>query len=60
MIGKQGFAEDYIPVNERIALFIAQYPQRFPQAPLARRALPGPRRRRDQVARVRRLRLPDP
>jgi hypothetical protein len=27
MIGKQGFAEGYIPVNERIALFIAQYPQ---------------------------------
>jgi hypothetical protein len=27
MSGKQGFAEDYIPVNERIALFIAQYPQ---------------------------------
>jgi hypothetical protein len=22
----QGFAEDYIPVNERIAMFIAQYP----------------------------------
>ena len=26
MSGKQGFAEDYIPVNERIAAFIAQYP----------------------------------
>jgi hypothetical protein len=25
--GKQGFAEDYIPVNERIALFVAKYPE---------------------------------
>jgi hypothetical protein len=24
---KQGFAEDYIPVNERIALFVAKYPE---------------------------------
>ena len=27
MSGKQGFAEDYIPVNERIALFVAKYPE---------------------------------
>jgi hypothetical protein len=27
MSGKQGFAEDYIPVNERIAAFIAKYPE---------------------------------
>jgi hypothetical protein len=26
MSGKQGFAEDYIPVNERIAQFISAYP----------------------------------
>ena len=26
MSGKQGFAEDYIPVNERIAQFIAKRP----------------------------------
>ena len=27
MNAKQGFAEDYIPVNERIAAFIAKYPE---------------------------------
>jgi len=26
MSGQQGFAADYIPVNERIAIFISQYP----------------------------------
>ena len=26
-MSKQGFAEDYIPVNERIAAFIAKYPE---------------------------------
>ena len=26
-MSKQGFAEDYIPVNERIALFVAKYPE---------------------------------